>query len=67
MEDTPLTGKPSAAPQPEPAEPQLAAELRKMPYEPLLPVEKKLVLWSILLGLFLLGVLVWANHTFFRG
>jgi len=54
MDDTPLAGKPS--------EPKLAEELQKMPYEPLLPIEKKLVLWSILLGVILLGVLVWASR-----
>lgn len=43
-------------------EPKLAEELEKMPYEPLLPIEKKLVLWSVLLGLFLLGVLVGVNQ-----
>ncbi len=48
------------------AEPKLAEELEKMPYEPLLPIEKKLILWSILLGLFLLGALVGLNQFVFR-
>jgi len=48
-------------------EPKLAEELKKMPYEPLLPIEKKLVLWSVLLGLFLLAALMWANHALFGG
>jgi hypothetical protein len=39
-------------------EPKFSDELRKMENEPLLPVEKKLVAWSIGLGLFLLAVLV---------
>lgn len=47
-------------------EPKLSEELQKMPYEPLLPIEKKLILWSILLGVFLLGALVWLNQTFFH-
>jgi len=47
-------------------EPKLAEELQKMPYEPLLPIEKKLILWSILLGVFLLGVLIWVDQAFFR-
>jgi hypothetical protein len=47
-------------------DPKLAEELKKMPYEPLLPIEKKLVLWSVLLGLFLLVVLIWANHALFH-
>jgi len=47
-------------------EPKFADEFQKMPYEPLLPIEKKLVLWSILLGVFLLGVLIWVDQAFFR-
>jgi hypothetical protein len=47
-------------------EPKLSEELEKMPYEPLLPIEKKLVLWSVLLGLFLLGALMWINQALFR-
>jgi hypothetical protein len=31
-------------------EPKLSEELEKMEYEPLLPVEKKLILWSIAAG-----------------
>jgi hypothetical protein len=46
-------------------EPKFAEELRKMEHEPLLPVEKKLVLWSILLGVLLIGVLAWVSHIFF--
>lgn len=48
-----------------PEEPRLAEELKKMEYEPLLPVEKKLVGWSIALGIILLGILVWISYTFF--
>lgn len=48
-------------------EPKLSEELQKMPYEPLLPIEKKLVLWSIVLGVFLLGVLMWVNQALFHG
>jgi hypothetical protein len=46
-------------------EPQLANELRQMQWEPLLPVEKKLIAWSIGLGVALLGILVWVSYTFF--
>jgi len=73
MKTTLQTGKPKSAPEPEPAEQKppevlpIAAELQKMPYEPLLPIEKKLVLWSVLLGLFLLGALAWVNQVLFRG
>ncbi len=43
----------------------LKEELEKMGYEPILPVEKKLVGWSIGLGIILLGILVWISYTFF--
>lgn len=45
-------------------EPRLAEELEKMPYEPLLPIEKKLVLGSVLLGVSLLGILVALTQLF---
>ncbi len=44
---------------------QLARELRQMEREPLLPVEKKLIAWSIGIGVGLLGILVWVSYTFF--
>jgi len=44
---------------------QLAEELAKLPHEPLLPVEKKLIAGSLILGLALLGILVWLSYTFF--
>jgi hypothetical protein len=49
----------------EPEKPRLAEEMEKMEYEPLLPVEKKLIIWSISLGVFLLVVLTWVSYTFF--
>ncbi len=50
-----------------PAHPEarLADELKGMQREPLLPIEKKLIGWSIGLGIGLLGVLVWASYAFF--
>ena len=48
-------------------QPRLSEELKKMEYEPLLPVEKKLIGWSIGLGILLLGILVWISYTFFPG
>jgi len=39
-------------------------ELRCAPVEPLLPVEKKLIAWSLSLGLALLAVLAALNHFF---
>jgi hypothetical protein len=45
-------------------EPKLSDELRGMEHEPMLPVEKKLVAWSIALGVFLLAVLVLVSRNF---
>jgi len=36
-----------------------------MEYEELLPVEKKLISWSIAIGFISLGFLVWVSYTFF--
>jgi len=41
-----------------PRQAKFAEELRKMEYEPLLPTEKKLIVWSLLLGTGLLLVLI---------
>jgi hypothetical protein len=46
-------------------EARIVDELKGMEREPLLPVEKKLIGWSIGLGVGLLGVLVWVSYTFF--
>lgn len=46
-------------------QPKLAEELKKMEYEPLLPVEKKLIGWSVGLGISLLFFLYWVSITFF--
>ena len=46
-------------------ETKLADELKKMEYEPLLPIEKKLIGWSVGLGFILLGILIWVSSTFF--
>jgi hypothetical protein len=46
-------------------QPKLSEELKKMEWEPLLPVEKKLIGYSLALGTILLGVLVWVSYTFF--
>ncbi len=48
-----------------PEDADLAREMAAIPYEPLLPVEKKLIAWSLALGIILLGVLWWVSHTFF--
>jgi hypothetical protein len=46
---------------------KLAEELERMRHEPLLPIEKKLVLWSVLLGLILLVALTLLNRLLFGG
>jgi hypothetical protein len=46
---------------------QLADELKKMEWEPLLPVEKKLIVWSLSIGVLSLALLVWVSYTFFPG
>ncbi len=48
-------------------ESRLVDELQKMEYEPLLPVEKKLIAYSIGLGILLLFLFVWLSQTFFPG
>ena len=45
-----------------PQEAKFAEELQKMEYEPLLPIEKKLIVWSLALGSGLLIVLIGVNH-----
>jgi hypothetical protein len=52
---------------PKKQEASLADELQKMEYEPLLPVEKKLIAWSLGIGVVALGLLVWVSYTFFLG
>jgi hypothetical protein len=47
------------------AEPDIKKELARMGAEPLLPVEKKLVGWSLALGAVLLILLIWASYSFF--
>jgi hypothetical protein len=45
-------------------EARLIDELQKMEYEPLLPVEKKLISWSIAIGIIALAILVWVSYAF---
>jgi hypothetical protein len=42
----------------------LREELATEPTEPLLPIEKKLIAWSLSIGLILLAVLAAINHLF---
>ncbi|HUD86074.1 MAG TPA: hypothetical protein VMR17_06445 [Xanthobacteraceae bacterium] len=46
----------------QPFTPDLRKELKTAPVEPLLPIEKKLIAWSLSLGLVLLVVLAAINH-----
>ncbi len=59
-----LPGEEAKAP---PKGSKLVEELQKMEYQPLLPVEKKLIAMSIGLGIILLFVFVWISFTFFPG
>ena len=43
--------------------PRIGEEIRKMEAEPLLPIEKKLIAWSLILGLVLLAVLIWTGNS----
>ena len=48
-----------------PAEEDLAGELARIPYEPLLPIEKKLIAGSLILGILLLALLLWISASHF--
>jgi hypothetical protein len=48
---------------PEPNKPRIGDEIRKMGVEPLLPIEKKLIAWSLILGVVLLAILVWTGNS----
>lgn len=44
------------------SERRIKDELQRMPYEPLLPVERKLILGSLILGAVLLVLLLWTTR-----
>jgi len=44
--------------------PKIADEMGKMQYEPLLPIEKRLIVWSLSLGIALLVVLAFLSRVF---
>ena len=46
------------------SQPNVGEELRKAQVEPLLPIEKKLIGWSLGIGVTLLIVLAVVNHLF---
>jgi hypothetical protein len=43
-------------------QPEIGEELKKIPVEPLLPIEKKLIGWSLGIGVVLLVVLALLNR-----
>jgi hypothetical protein len=46
-------------------ESKIAQEIEKMPDEPLLPVEKKLIGWSLAVGVVLMIILIIMSRMFF--
>jgi hypothetical protein len=66
VENSQLPPEEVAAVEP-PVKAKLIDELQKMEYEPLLPVEKKLISWSLIIGIVSLGFLYWLSVTFFPG
>ncbi len=48
------------------AEVTIAEELRQTAYEPLLPVEQKLIIWCLALGVLLLMVLAYVCSVVFK-
>jgi hypothetical protein len=45
-------------------QPKVGEEIRKMAVEPLLPIEKKLIGWSLGLGIVLLVILIFLTRAF---
>lgn len=47
--------------------PKLSEEISRMTqeYEPLMPVEKKLIAWSLVIGVALIGALIYISYTMF--
>jgi hypothetical protein len=39
--------------------------MARLPYKPLLPIEIKLIVGSLLLGVVLLGILLWISTAYF--
>jgi len=48
-------------------QPKVSEEMQKMAYEPLLPIEKKLIGWSLGLGIVLMVILVAIARALVRG
>jgi hypothetical protein len=48
-------------------QPKIGEEIRKMEYEPLLPIEKQLIGWSLGIGIVLMVVLALVTKVFLKG
>lgn len=48
-------------------QPKIGDEIQKMAYEPLLPIEKQLIGWSLGIGIVLLVVLALVTKVFLKG
>ena len=48
---------------PETDKPRIGEEIRKMEADPLLPIEKKLIVGSLILGIVLLLILIWTGNS----
>jgi hypothetical protein len=46
-------------------QPKVGQEMQKMPSEPLLPIEKKLIAWSLGLGVVLMVILIVVSRIYF--
>jgi hypothetical protein len=46
-------------------QPNIRQEMQKMPYEPLLPIEKRLIGWSLTVGVVLMVILIFISRTYF--
>ncbi|MEJ5286686.1 MAG: hypothetical protein CH6_0347 [Candidatus Kapaibacterium sp.] len=46
--------------------PKISEEIKKIEYEPLLPIEKKLITWSIITGLGLIIILYIINRLIIK-
>jgi hypothetical protein len=45
--------------------PNISEEMEKIPYEPLLPIEKKLIVWSLAVGIVLMAILIFLSRAYF--
>jgi hypothetical protein len=46
---------------------RIADEIKRIQAEPRLPIERKLIGGSLILGVVLLGILIWISHRLFPG